>query len=120
MKGILIIGHGSRIKEGNDAFEDLVKIIGEKESIPVRGAHLSLALPTIEESIKKMYKEGIKEIIILPYFLFGGTHIRKHIPEKLELLKKELGDIEFILTEPLANDPLIIQALMERAEPHLD
>ncbi|WP_319372343.1 CbiX/SirB N-terminal domain-containing protein [uncultured Ilyobacter sp.] len=30
-----------------------------------------------------MYKDGIKEIVILPYFLFGGIHIRKHIPEKL-------------------------------------
>ncbi|WP_319201160.1 CbiX/SirB N-terminal domain-containing protein [uncultured Ilyobacter sp.] len=120
MKGILIIGHGSRIKEGNEAFEDLVKIIGEKENIPVRGAHLSLASPTIEDSVRQMYQDGIKKIIVLPYFLFGGTHIRKHIPEKLEVLKKELGDIEFILTEPLANDPLIIQALLERAEPYLD
>lgn len=120
MKGILIIGHGSRIKEGNDAFEDLVRIIGEKESIPVRGAHLSLSDPTIEDSVKKMHQEGIKEIIILPYFLFGGTHIRKHIPEKLKLLKEELGDIDFILTEPLANDPLVIQALIERAELHLN
>lgn len=116
MRGILIIGHGSRMKEGNIAFEELVRVFSAKSTLPVYGAHMALATPTIEESVYEMVEAGIDDIIVLPYLLYGGKHIMKHIPERLEALKKNIVNIQFTVTSTLANDPLVIQALYNRVE----
>lgn len=119
MKGILIIGHGSKIEEGNIAFEKLVKEFSVRSSLPVYGAHMALAKPSIDESVHKMIADGIRDIVVLPYLLYGGKHIKKHIPEKLASLKEEIIDVKFTLTSTLANDPLVIQAMYNRVEKYM-
>ncbi|MBZ4682781.1 MAG: sirohydrochlorin ferrochelatase [Fusobacteriaceae bacterium] len=118
MKGILIIGHGSRIKEGNLAFEELVNDFSKNSELKVYGAHMAHATPSIEDSVYEMIKDGITDIIILPYFLYGGKHIKENIPNRLKVIQEENPNITFTIESTLANDPLIIQALLNKAKKH--
>ena len=59
---------------------------------------------------------GIKEIVVVPFFLFEGIHIREDIPEKIEGLEKKYPDVIFKFGKPIGADPMLAEILVKRAE----
>ncbi|GEM_PF-1100491 len=80
-KGVLLCGHGTRVKRGEEAFKQYVdefaKLLPEYE---VEAGFLELSQPDFEHGVKNLVEKGVKEIYALPIFLFTGVHIQKDIP----------------------------------------
>lgn len=110
-RGVLVVGHGSRLPEVNEKFMELIDIFRHNTGRDVRGANLTLAKPDVEEVIHKMYEDGYRDIIVIPYFLSNGTHVVKSIPAILKRLKAELKGVEFSLKSSLLLDSLVIKAI---------
>ncbi len=114
MKGILVVGHGSRLPEVNGKFKELIEILKVSTGRDVRGANLTLAAPKMEEVIYEMYEEGFREIAIIPYFLSNGAHVVKHIPEITKRMEAELKGLSFSVESSLLLDPYVIKAIVKK------
>lgn len=116
MKGILIVGHGSRSKEAFDTFFQIVEGLRSKMNTEVEGCFMEISEPNIPETVEKMYSKGVREFTVLPYFLYSGIHIKEDIPEILEEMKKKYSDIKISMANPLGYDEALVTLLKERAE----
>lgn len=122
MRGVIILGHGSRNPKTNDEFMCFVE--GFKDyfgkGIHVHGAFLEFHHDTLEEMTHRLYGRGIREISLLPYFLFGGKHLNETIPLKLQDLRKRYRDLDLILLESIGENPLIKKIIIESIEKSRD
>lgn len=115
MKGIIIIGHGSRASEAKEIFFQVVDGLKEKLNTPnVEGCFMELSEPSIDKTVEKMYGKGVRDFTVLPYFLFPGIHIQKDIPKILGECKEKYSDISIKLAEPIGYHELLIDMLKER------
>ena len=74
---LLLVAHGSRNAEAND---DLVALVEElRKNGPyaiVEAAFLELATPTIDAAAETCVSAGAARVILVPYFLSAGVHVR--------------------------------------------
>jgi len=111
---ILLIGHGSSDKNARDAFVYIVKTL-----MPfyrsVKFCFLELDKPNIQQGIKSMLENNPKVVILMPYFLHRGAHIKRDvIADVNEALKKYPFNNTF-MTSHLGVDQKLIDLLIERA-----
>jgi len=89
-KGILLCGHGTRVKRGEEAFKKYAKefalLLPDYE---VEAGFLELSEPDFETGVKKLVEKGVRDIYALPIFLFTGVHIQKDIPCMLYQLQEK-------------------------------
>lgn len=113
---LLLIAHGSRRQEANDDLDHLADQLRQRGRYHfVQTSYLELTEPTIAEGGTRCVKAGAKRVIMLPYFLSAGVHVR----DDLRKLRQELADrftgVEFRLAEPLGRHPLLVEIVAERA-----
>jgi sirohydrochlorin ferrochelatase len=68
---ILMMAHGSRIAEANDAAREVALIVREIHE------------PNIQQGIDTCVSRGAGRILLMPYFLFMGAHVRHDLPEEI-------------------------------------
>lgn len=91
MDTLLIIAHGSRLKESNEEIIKFAKSIKDLSdgSFDVKYAYLELAEPSIFESLDSCLKNNPNgKIKILPYFLAKGKHVKVDIPNEIDKIKE--------------------------------
>jgi Uncharacterized conserved protein len=85
-KGMLLVGHGSKLPYNKDLVETTAKLIAEKtDEYIVRAGFMSLNTPTVQEQLEAFRKEKIEMLVVVPLFLARGVHIEKDIPAILGL-----------------------------------
>jgi sirohydrochlorin ferrochelatase len=111
---ILLIGHGSSDKNAKDAFVYIVNTL-KPFYRSVKFCFLELDKPNIQQGIKSMQENNPKVVILMPYFLHRGAHIKRDvIADVNEALKKYPFDNTF-MTSHLGVDQKLIDLLLERA-----
>lgn len=79
MQGYILLSHGSKVKESNDAsakvLEELSKSVENAQL-----AFLELAEPDFESAVKNLKESGVNYIKVLPLFLAPGKHVREDVP----------------------------------------
>jgi Uncharacterized conserved protein len=116
-KAILIVGHGSKSAAAVKDFEGIVECVRAKgEYEKVLGAHMELASPSIQETVDELYAEQYREIIVVPYFLYEGNHIRFDIPEILQEIQKKYPDLTFKFARHIGVEPSMADILIRRAK----
>ncbi len=115
-QSIIILGHGSKSQEAVDDFNFVVDTLRTKTSGQnVFGAHMELAQPSLEEVVKNINPAEGSRIVVLPYFLFNGNHIKEDIPEKLVVLQKQYPQAEFVFGSPIGKEPMMADILLQQA-----
>lgn len=113
--GIIILGHGSKFHKANKLIPEVVKTMKLRTGYNIiEPSCLQFHHPDLSESIKKIVKRGCKKIIIVPFFLFKGNHVRRDIPK---VIKKETGkypDVSFVFTKSLGEDARISDIVFQR------
>ncbi|MDX1372368.1 MAG: CbiX/SirB N-terminal domain-containing protein, partial [Nitrososphaeraceae archaeon] len=91
---ILIIGHGSSDRRAKDAFIYTVNEV-KKNFRNVGHCFLELDLPNIENGLLNLIKSSPKIILIMPYFLHRGIHIKSDVTKEISnaLKKYEFSNI---------------------------
>ena len=120
MELILLAGHGSPKKDAN-SLEHISKLLHEMihpgcDEECVRVAYLQFAKPDISEAIEACIKDGVKTLIIHPYFLSSGMHVTNDIPEIISEAGSKYPEVEFIYTEPLGIHHKMAQVVYERIQ----
>jgi sirohydrochlorin ferrochelatase len=86
---ILMMAHGSRIAEANEAARDVAAIVREITGFEViEVAFRELHEPNIQQGIDTCVARGAHRILMMPYFLFMGAHVRHDLPEEIAEAQK--------------------------------
>ncbi len=83
--------------------------------LAVEAAFLELAQPDIDEGGARCVALEAKRVILLPYFLSAGIHVRCDLTEARRRLANRFPEVEFRLAEPLGRHPLLLDVVAQRA-----
>jgi sirohydrochlorin ferrochelatase len=111
---VLIIGHGSSDKRAREAFVHTVGSLYQSYR-SVNFCFLELDEPSIEKAITKIVSNGPKTILIMPYFLHKGSHIKHDVIQEVRsaLVKNKFENA--FLSRHLGVDDRLIQLVIQRA-----
>jgi sirohydrochlorin ferrochelatase len=113
---LLVIAHGSRQDEANGDLHQIVADMRRRGRYPiVEPAFLELTEPAIETAAQQCVEQGARRVILVPYFLSAGVHVRRDLQEFRSRLAERYPDISFRLAEPLGPDPVLLDVLTLRA-----
>lgn len=117
MKAIILLGHGSRVPDAGKEMDRAIKLLKEKYKLGmVVGCHMSRIGPHFPETLEKVVSEGAKEVIVIPYFLNMGLHIRLDIPEMMQEEAKKYPGIKLIYGKQLGFDDVFADILHKRIQ----
>jgi len=113
---LLLIAHGSR---NPDANADLVQVAEEVRRSGkydlVETAFLELAAPTIAHAGQRCVEQGARRVVLLPYFLSAGVHVREDLRRHRDELAARFPEVGFVLAEPLGPHPSLVDIVLQRA-----
>ncbi len=114
---VVVLGHGSRAKEADSVFKQIVEMVKGKVSCDiVKGAAMELAEPSLEQTVAEIVEQGVKEINIIPLFLFPGIHIQEDIPKLITELEAEYPEVQFNFGENIGAHEKVAEIIAERIE----
>ena len=86
---ILMMAHGSRIAEANDAAREVAAMVQEMTGFEiVEVSFREMHEPNIQSGIDACVTKGAERILLMPYFLFMGAHVQHDLPEEIEEAQK--------------------------------
>lgn len=113
---ILLIAHGSRRPEANrDLFELANRLANGGEFPIVQASFLELAEPDIPTGGDLCVARGANRVLLVPYFLSAGVHLRRDLTAARDALAEHHPEIEFRLGPALGPHPLLDRLVLERA-----
>jgi sirohydrochlorin ferrochelatase len=112
---ILLMGHGSRIAEANQALHAIAAMVKAQTGCSVvevsfREQHQ----PDIQAGIDCCVAQGARRILLYPYFLFAGAHVLEDLPMELETAGARYPGLELLLGRPLGVHPKLGEIVCER------
>jgi sirohydrochlorin ferrochelatase len=114
-QAVIILNHGTRHKQAQKDFADF--ILNIRNSLPnnrVEQASMKMSKPNLPEVVEKLYKENVRKIAVVPFFLFSGMHLSKDIPRMLEELKNNYENLEIVQGRPLVPDECLQDIVIDR------
>ena len=112
---ILLIGHGSSDRNARDAFIHSANAIRSY----YRNVHfcfLELDHPNIEEGIEQSIATNPKVILMMPYFLHRGAHIKKDVVKDVNAALAKFNFKNAFMSRHLGVDEKLVNLVIERAK----
>lgn len=115
--GIILFGHGSRVEDANQGVRDLARQVQDAGPYHhVRAAFLELAQPDLNAAIAEAAAAGLQRLIVIPYFLTEGTHLRRDLPNLIAPLKLKFPGVAIDLGQSLEGHPLMASIILGRIQ----
>jgi sirohydrochlorin ferrochelatase len=116
MTGFIVFGHGSRVESANQAVRDIAARMAASGEHTVEPAFLELGQPDLAGAVQRLSVAGVSRIVVIPYFLTLGTHLRRDLPRLVREASMSFGGkIQMEVTPPLDGHPALLEALLDRA-----
>lgn len=112
---ILLMAHGSRISEANDAAREIAGMVKTMTGYDiVEVSFREQHQPNIQKGIDACVAQGAEQILLMPYFLFIGAHVLEDLPEELSAAKKRYPGVNFAMGKPLGAHRKLAEIVVER------
>ena len=72
------------------------------------------ASPLLKDAVASLASRGVASIVVLPYFLTLGIHLKRDLPNLVDGLEKEFG-VSIRVAPPLDGHAALSRILVERA-----
>jgi sirohydrochlorin ferrochelatase len=113
-KGIILLGHGSRVPEAGKHMERVAEGLKEKYGYRiVEICYMSRLGPHFPQIFEKCVAQGAIDITVIPYFLHDGLHLVLDIPEMMQEMANLHPHVKLVLGQNLGFDPALVD-LVER------
>jgi sirohydrochlorin ferrochelatase len=116
MTGFIVFAHGSRVESANQAVRDIADRMAQAGGHLVEPSFLELGEPDLAGAARRLMARGVSHIVVIPYFLTLGTHLRRDLPTLVRNAAESLGGVEMRVTPPLDGHPALLEALLDRAK----
>jgi sirohydrochlorin ferrochelatase len=111
-----VFGHGSSVESANDAVRSMAAQLARRGGYEsVATAFLEGGQPDLPGAVETLVSRGIQQVIVIPYFLTLGMHLKRDLPRLVEELRAVHPGLEIRVTAPLDGHPALIDALVGRA-----
>jgi sirohydrochlorin ferrochelatase len=118
---ILLMAHGSRIGEANNAAREVASMVQEMTGFEiVEVSFREMHEPNIQEGIDACVAKGAGRILLMPYFLFMGAHVLHDLPEEIEQAQKRYPGLEMEMGGHLGAHRKLAEVESERIGEALD
>ncbi len=112
---LIILGHGSRAPEATETLAAITAMVRKKVNYErVEYASLQLSEPALPAVVEELYRSGIRRILVIPFLIATGVHVKTDIPEELEALSRKHPGLTLALGEPLGADPRLAEIVVDR------
>jgi sirohydrochlorin ferrochelatase len=124
-KGILLVGHGSKLPYNKELVEETASLIARHyPHFIVKCGFMNMNTPSIEDTLTEFKREPIDVLVVVPLFLAKGVHILKDIPAIIGLPEGEIRGqfslngktIPLLYADPIGCDPLLADLMVKNAE----
>ncbi len=117
MTGLVVFAHGSSVASANEAVARVTaRMSAEGGYELVETAYLEMAQPDLREAVARLAARGATRIVVIPYFLTLGIHLRRDLPRIVDELSGIHPGVRIDVTEPLDGHPSLVGILLQRAE----
>jgi len=124
MRGILLIAHGSRARETESVLESIAQMVKDRmdgviaeefaESFTIECAFMEFSDKTVERGVSSLARQNVSEIIVVPYFLFMGIHMKEDIPKIVSECAAIHPNIRITMCEPFEVDGRLADIIADR------
>jgi sirohydrochlorin ferrochelatase len=112
---ILLMAHGSRIPEANDAVGKIAAMVKEMTGYDiVEVSFREQHLPNIQQGIDACVAQGARRVLLMPYFLFVGAHVQEDLPEEMAQARERYPKVEFAMGGHLGVHHKLAEVEVER------
>jgi sirohydrochlorin cobaltochelatase len=112
---IILLGHGSRAPGASDTMERVAATFAKRHpGQPVHVAHMELCQPDVPTTIAACVAAGAREILVVPYFLHLGAHLREDIPALLRTAVAAHPGVVIRCGPPFGYDDLLVELVAKR------
>jgi len=114
---VILMGHGSRVPDASRSMEMVAQALaacGRYWMVEV--CHMSRMGPFFPEALKKLVEAGARRIILIPYFLHMGLHMRLDIPEMMREEVAKYPDVKLSFGPSLGFDQALVDLVARRIE----
>jgi sirohydrochlorin cobaltochelatase len=113
---LILFAHGARDPEWANPMRRVQAAIRERmTSVPVELAFLEFMAPTLPERAAELIAQGADKIVVMPMFIARGGHLRKEVPEMIELLCTTYPNVDFSVGNAIGEHELVVQAMATAA-----
>jgi sirohydrochlorin ferrochelatase len=117
MVGILIFAHGSPVEEANRGVHDLAaKVEAAGPYQYVRAAFLDSTQPDLNAGVKQAAAAGIERLIVIPFFLTVGLHLRRDLPQLVAAAQEQHPGIQLTVGQSLEGHPSMPAMILSRVQ----
>lgn len=116
-KAVLLVGHGSRRKEANEALVKLCDLVsGKDRKTTIAHGFLQFADPGLPDALAELDGQGVDEVTVVPVFLYEGVHIKEDIPEILAREAAKRPNMCLVLAPVLGIDERMADIVWDRVQ----
>jgi sirohydrochlorin cobaltochelatase len=110
---LLIVGHGSRVPETVEQFNQFVQALTERVELPVSRCFLELADPDMATGLTAAAQEvgDGGRVLVLPLFLGGAGHQKNDVPASIQWAQAQFPAVSFQLGTPLGPHAKLVDTL---------
>jgi len=112
--GIVIFAHGSSVRSANEAVRTVAQAAADAGNFAAVEVAFLEAQPGLDEAVARLAGRGVRQILVVPYFLTLGIHLQRDLPGMVERIAQVHRNVEIRCTPPLDGHPALIQILLDR------
>ncbi len=117
---LLLIGHGSRIGAANRLLRTLARDLRAVFSgRVVEVGYLEAVSPDIQAGIELCVARGARRIVLVPYFLYLGGHVRRDLPKAAARARRRHPGLLIRIAAHLGHDRRLLAIVADRARKEL-
>lgn len=114
---IILLGHGSRAPGASLPMERVAAVFAARHpGRPVRVAHMELCQPDVPTTVSACVAAGAHEILVVPYFLHLGNHLREDIPALLRTAAAAHPGLVIRCGPPFGFDEMLVELVAKRVD----
>jgi sirohydrochlorin ferrochelatase len=120
MTGILLLAHGSREGDTEKTMRTITEYVkAELQNDMVEEAYLQFRDKNLRTGLLGLMERGAEKIIVIPYFLFEGVHIKEDIPAEIKEFCAEYPHVEISMGSTLGADKRLAEIVADRVRQYI-
>lgn len=110
----MVFGHGSSVASANDAVRAVAEEAARAGGWELFETAFLECAPLLDHAVQKLVDAGAESVLVLPYFLTLGIHLKRDLPKLVEELEA-VHNMPIRVTPPLDGHPGLSGILVARA-----
>ncbi|MBI3580783.1 MAG: CbiX/SirB N-terminal domain-containing protein [Nitrospinae bacterium] len=120
-QAVILFGHGSRVPGAGEGMEAIAgRLFETGEYVTVENCYMSRLGPHLPEILKKCVEAGAKRVLLLPYFLHAGLHMRHDVPRMMQEEAKKYPGVKIVFGKHLGFDERMVEIVKKRISESTD